>query len=110
MIQVGEVERDTDEGTHDTYRSRLAEAGEFPLLDGIYQEGNHHEENDEEIIIGHLHVVGIHLESREDGSEEQTFQILTPISQYHTRNHRRQIGQSPYLPDMTCCNDNKEVG
>ena len=34
----------------------------------------------------------------------------TPISQYHTRNHRRQIGQSPYLPDMTCSNDNKEVG
>ena len=110
VIKVREVERDTDEGTHHAHRRSLSETGEFSLPDGIHQVGNHHEEDDEEIVVSHLHVVGIHLESREDGGEEQTFQILTPISQYHARNHRRQISQCPYLPDMTCSNDNKEVG
>ena len=110
MIKVGEVERDTDEGTHSANSRSLTKTSQLLLLNGFNQEGNHHEEDDEEVIISHLHVVGIHLESREDGCQEQAFQILAAISQHHSRNHRRQISQCPYLPDMTGCDNDKEVG
>ena len=110
MIKVREVERDTDEGTHHAYRRSLSEACEFTFLDGIYQEGNHHEEDDKEVVISHLHVVCLHLESREDGSKEQSLEILAPIGKHHARNHRRQISQRPYLPDMSGSNDDEKVG
>ena len=110
VIKVRQVERDTDEGTHHAHCRSLSEAGKFSLPDGIHQVGNHHEEDDEEIVVSHLHVVGIHLESREDGGEEQALQILTPVSQHHARNHWRQIGKCPHLPDMTGGDDDKEVG
>ena len=55
-------------------------------------------------------MVRIDFESRKDGSEQKSPKIFPPISQYDTSDHRWQIGQCPYLPDMTGSNDDQEIG
>ena len=110
MIQVGQIETDTYGSTGEANRCSLAETYHLLLADGIHQEGNHHEEDDKEVIIGHLHMVGIDLEGGKDGGNEQTPKVFSPVSQHDTSYHRRQIGQSHDLPDMSCRNDDKEVG
>ena len=110
MIEVAEIQADTDGCTHDAHRRSLAKASHLLLLDGIDQEGDDHEEDDEEVIVCHLHVVGVHLEGSENRRYEQAPQIFTSISQHDTRNHRREISQSHHLPNMSCSNDDKEIG
>ena len=80
------------------------------LADGIYQPGNHHGQDDKQIVIRHLHVVGINLESSENGCEHKAPQIFAPIGQHKSCNQWWQIGQSPHLPDVTCSNDDEEIG
>ena len=55
-------------------------------------------------------MVGVDLEGREHRREQQSPQVFPLIGEYDTRDHRRQIGQCPHLPDMSCSNDNKEIG
>ena len=55
-------------------------------------------------------MVGIDLEGGKDGGNEQSPKVFSPVSQHDTGYHRRQIGQSHDLPDMSCRNDDKEVG
>ena len=80
------------------------------LADGLYQPGDDHEQDDKQIIIGHLHMVRVDLKGREDSRDQQSPQVSSPIGQYHTGNHRRQIGQCPDLPDMSGGDDNQEIG
>ena len=55
-------------------------------------------------------MVSLHLKGGEDGCHDETRQVTPSISQYYTRYHRRQIGQSHYLPEVTSSYDNKEIG
>ena len=78
--------------------------------DGIHQPGDKEEEDDEQIIVGHLHVVRIDLEGREDGCQQQSPQVFPAIGQHKSCNHRWQIGQCPDFPDVSCCNNDQEIG
>ena len=80
------------------------------MADGINQPGNYHGQDDEQIIIRHLYVVGINLESRKDGCEHKAPQVFATIGQHYTCNQWWQISQGPHLPDVTCGNDNEEIG
>ena len=110
VIEVREIDANTDGSTHERDGRSLQEPCQLLLLDGLYQPGNHHRQDDKQIIVGHLHVVRIDLEGRKDSCQQQSPEVFSPIGQYDTRNHRWQISQCPYLPDMACSNDNEEIG
>ena len=110
VIEVREIDAHTDQGTSDTHTSGLRKAHQLFRADGLHKPREDHEENYEEEVIRHLHVVGVDLESRKHRREQQSPQIFPLIGQYDTRYHRRQIGQSPHLPDMPCGDNNKEIG
>ena len=55
-------------------------------------------------------MVGVDLKSRKHRCQQQSPQVLALISQHDTRNHWRQIGQGPHLPDVAGGNDNQEIG
>ena len=55
-------------------------------------------------------MVRVNLEGREHGRQHQSPQVFPPIGQYQSGNHRRQIGQSPHLPDMSGGDDDQEIG
>ena len=110
MIEVGEVDAQTDDTTQHTDRCRLRKAFQFMFADGIHQPGNDEEEDDEQIIIGHLHVVRIDLKRREDSRHQQSPKVFPAIGQHQACNHRRQVGQCPHLPDVSCGDDDEEIG
>ena len=110
MVEVRQVDTHTDGRSRQTDSRRLHEAHHLLLPDGIHQPGDHHEEDDKQIVIGHLHVVGVDLKGRKHRREQQSPQIFAPISQHDTRNHWGQISQCPHLPDVACSNDNQEIG
>ena len=110
VIEVREIDTNANGCTSNAYPCGLDKAHQLFLLDCLYEPGDDEEKDDEQIIIGHLHVVGIDLKSREDSREQQAPKVFAPIGEHHTSNHRRQVSQCPYLPDMTCCNDDEEIG
>ena len=110
VIEIRQIDTHTDGCTSDTDGSGLGKAKQLFLLNRLYQPRNHKEEDDEQIIIGHLHMVGIDFKGCENRRQQQSPQIAPLIGQHQTCNHRRQIGQCPYLPDMAGCDDNQEIG
>ena len=110
VIQIRQIDTHTDGCTNDTYGCGLDKAHQLFLLDGLYKPCNNQEQDDEQIIIGHLHMICIDLKGRKDSREQQTPQIASLIGEHHTCYHRWQIGQCPYLPDMSGCDDNEEIG
>ena len=110
VVEVRQIDAYTDGSTRDTDSRSLQETGHLLLTDSLHEPSYHHEQNDKQIIIGHLYMVCIDLKSREYSCQQQSPQVLSPIGQYDTRNHRRQISQGPHLPDMACGNNNKEIG
>ena len=109
MIEVREVQTDTDKRTHDAYSRSFEEMTDLILAHGFHEPCNHHEQDDEQVIVGHLHMVGIDLKRREQGRDDQAPQVFPPVGQHDTRYHRWQIGQCPHLPDMSCGNDDEEI-
>ena len=109
VIEVRDVDADTEGSTHGTGRRSLPEVSHLLLLHRIGQPRQHHEEDDEQIVIGHLHVVGIHLEGRKDGRHDESPQIPAAVGQHQSGYHRRQIGQRHHLPDVASGNDDEEI-
>ena len=110
VIEIRQVDAKADRGTDHTHRSSLQETGHLLLLHSFHQPGNHQCQDDEQVVVGHLHMVGVDLKSGKHRRQEQAPQILTPVGQYQTGNQRWQVGQGPYLPDMTGSDDNQEIG
>ena len=79
------------------------------LAHSLHEPCNHHEQDDEQVIVSHLHMVGIDLKRREHSCNNQSPQVFPLIGQNDTRYHRRQVGQSPHLPDMSCGDDDEEI-
>ena len=79
------------------------------VADSLNEVRYNHEEYDEQIVIGHLDVVGVDLEGCEYRCHYEAPQITTFISQNDTGNHRRKIRQSHHLPQVTGSNDDKEI-
>ena len=61
VVEVTQVYADAYRGTCHAHAKRLAEACHLTVAHGLNEIGDDHEEDDEEIIIGHLHMVGFHL-------------------------------------------------
>ena len=110
MIEVRQIDAHADGSTNGTNGDSLPKPRQLMFADGIHQPGYNQEEYDEQIIIGHLHVVRIDLKGREHSRQQQAPQVFPPKGKHDTGNERRQISQGPHLPYMTCGNNNQEIG
>ena len=109
MIERRRIHADAYHSCSETYACCLQPMEQLPLADGIDEPSQRHQHDDEQVVVGHLHMVGIHLESSKDGCHDETPQIFATIGQDDTGYHRRQISQCPYLPDMSRSDDDEEV-
>ena len=109
MIQVRDIQTDGNDRSDKAHGSGLHQVLIVFPLDTLDEIGNDHRSHDEQIVIGHLHVVGIYFKGGEDGCDDKAPQVFPPVGQHDTRYHRRQIGQGHHLPDMSCSNDNEEI-
>ena len=110
MIEVAEIDDHADGSSHEAHAGGLAELREALVADGVDEVSDDHEEDDEHIIICHLHVVGLYLKRREYGCDDESPQILATIGKHNARYHRRQISQGYYLPDVSGGYDDEEIG
>ena len=109
MIQVRQVQRDGNGCSSQTCCSSLRQMLVLFLSQAVDAKCNDHSQDDEQVIVGHLHVVGQHFKGTEDCCYQQAPEVFAPKSQHNTGNHRRQIGQCHHLPDMSSGNDDEEV-
>ena len=109
VVKVREVDADTDGGSGHGHARRLPEACHLVVADGVDQPSDDHEEDGEQVIVGHLHVVGLHLKRREEGGDDEAPQVFAAIGQRQTADHRRQVGQCHHLPDVSGGNDDEEI-
>ena len=114
MIEVGNVYQNTYGTGSQTHRRGLYDvlpAGGLGIAAGqaLNDERHHHHRYREQIIVGHLHVVGLHLKGGEEGREDESPQVFSSVGQHDAGNHRRQVGQRPHLPDVAGRNDDEEI-
>ena len=110
MIEVRQVDQYAEQTAQGTGSRSLEEMDIALCLNGLNKIGNDHGGDDKQIVVGHLHVVGMHLEGRKEGREQQAPQVFATIGQHNARNHRRQVGPGPHLPDVSSCNNDEEIG
>ena len=66
--------------------------------------------DDEEEVIGHLHVVRGDLQGHEQGGEDASPQQFPTIGEHNACYGGRHVGKGDELPDVSCRNQNEEVG
>ena len=109
VVEVREVQRYAYSRTGQTHGSSLQQVLVALTAQGVDGKGDDHGQNDKQVVVGHLHVVGQYLQRREEGRDDQSPQVLAPIGQHHAANHGRQVGQGHDLPDVAGGNDDEEV-
>ena len=109
MVEIRYVDTDTDGTTRQTCSCSLYEMLVLFLEYSFDAEGNNHGQDDEQVVVSHLYVVGQHFQRCKNRRNQHAPQVFTPIGQHHTGNHWRQVGQRHHLPDMSCGNNDKEV-
>ena len=109
MIQVAQVDADTDGSGGDTHGCCLTKPCQLLVFHSLNQESDNHEEDDEQIIIGHLHMIGLHLKGGKQGRQDESPEIFSPITKHNTSNHWWQIGQGHHFPNVSGSNDNEEI-
>ena len=114
MVEVRDVHADAYGSSGDANGCRLqhmppaASLCIFPR-EALHNEGDDHQGDDEQIVVGHLHVVGVHLEGCEECRNDKSPKVFPSIGKHHAGNHRWQIGQRPHLPDVSSGNDDEEI-
>ena len=109
VIKVGNVQQNAYQCPRSTHARGFHKVCHALRSDRFNKVSYHHEEDNEQIIISHLHVVGVDFKGSEDRSNNETPQIFAPISEHNARNHRWKIGQSHDFPDVSGGNDDEEI-
>ena len=109
MIEVGDVEADAYEPSTCCHTRGLEKAFQLMVAHCIEKPGQKHEQDDEKIVVGHLYMIGQHLEAGEEGSDDEAPQIFAAESKHDAANHRRKIGQSHHFPDVACGDDDEKI-
>ena len=110
VVHVTQVYAHSDSRTSYAHSSGLGKLHVGLFAYGIHQPCYYHRQNNKQIVIRHLHVVGVNLKGSEDCCKQESPQIFAPVSQHYTRNHWWQVSQRPHLPYVSCGNDNQEIG
>ena len=109
MVEVREVHTDTNKGSCRTNGGSLKEMLHLLIPQCVHKESDNHEKDEEEVVVRHLHVVSIDLKGSEHRRNDKAPKVLTPVCQNYSGNHRRQISQRHYFPQVTGGNDDEEV-
>ena len=91
VIEVRQVDTDTEDGSCSSHAGGFPEAFHPVLADSHDEPGDNHEEDDEQIIIGHLHMVGLDLKSREDSRHDEAPQVFAAVGKDETTDHWREV-------------------
>ena len=110
MIQVRQVGGDAYQRGHYQHGACLEELGQGLFAPRLLEVSAYDEQDDEQEVVGHLYVVGRHLQSHKDGSQDASGQQPAPIGQHDARQRGRNIGQRDKLPDVPRRNKNEEIG
>ena len=79
MIEIRDVQTNSNQGCHHTCCGSFQQMAIVFLTDSFNHVSNDQSCNDEQVIIGHLHVVRIDLKSCEDSRHNQSRQIFASI-------------------------------
>ena len=109
VIEIRDIDTDTDDGSHDAGRRGPQQMLPPALPQGFDGKGYHHRQDYKQIIVGHLHVVGMHLQGGKECRHHTAQQVFSPVGQHDARYHWRQIGQRHHLPYMPGGNDDEEI-
>ena len=109
VIKVRKIEQNAYQCTRSTHARSPQEALPLPASHSIHAIGNHHGRNHKQIIIGHLHMVGINFESREERRHAEAAQQLPSIGPHQPRYQRWQIGQRHDFPNVARGNDDEKI-
>ena len=80
MIEVREVDAQSDERGHRQHARGREPPCRFPLAYGRDEKGQRHQGHDHQEIIAHLYVVGQDLQGQEEGRDEPSPQISAAIA------------------------------
>ena len=109
MIQVRYIDAYADDCCSGTYAEGFQQMYILTLTQGINAECYHHSQDDEEVVVGHLHMVSADLQGSEECRDHQCRQIALSERQHNTTDQWRQIGQGDDFPDMSGSNDDEEI-
>ena len=108
MIEVGKVGSHTDKGGNQQYGACLEEPGKRLVAPRIFKVCSCDEQDDEQEVVGHLHVVGHDLQGDEEGCEYAACQQLAPVGEHDARYCGRDVGKGDELPDVSGGYQDKE--
>src|SRR3712207_3054981 len=109
VIKIGKIDANAQSGGGGTHSHGLPKLLHLLLSYSRIEVSQHHEEDDKQVIIGHLHMVGMYFKSRENSSDDKSGYQLASESQHDACYHRWQIGQRHYFPYMSGRYNNKEI-
>ena len=110
VVEVGEVGGHADKGGDEQYGACLEESGQRLVSPCVFKVCACDEQNDEQEIVGHLHMVRHDLQGDEKSRQDTARQQPAPVGEYDTRYCGRDIGEGDELPDVSRRNQNEEVG
>ena len=110
VIEVGKVGGHTDKGGNQQYGACLEESGKRLVAPRVFKVCSCDEQDDEQEVVGHLHMVGHDLQGDEEGCEYAACQQLAPVGEHDARYCGRDVGKGDELPDVSRRNQNEEVG
>ena len=110
MIEVGYVGGYADEGCYNQYGTCLEELGQCLGTPCFLEVGSHKEKDDEEEVIGHLHVVRGDLQGHEQGGEDASPQQFPTIGEHNACYGGWHVGKGDELPDVSGGYQDEEIG
>lgn len=85
VVEVGKVGGHTDKGGNKEYGACLEEPGKRLVAPRIFKVCSCDEQDDEQEVVGHLHMVGHDLQGDEEGCEYAACQQLAPVGEHDAR-------------------------
>ena len=110
VVEVRQVGRHADEGCHYQYGAGPEELRQRLLAPGLFEIGAYDEEDDEQEVVGHLHVVRRDLQGHEHCCHQSARQQASAVGQHDARQRGWDVGQGDELPDVPRRDEDEEVG
>ena len=110
VVEVRQIGRHAEQSCHECHGRALQEGGQRAAHKGIDAVAKHEETDDEEEIIGHLHVVAQHLESGEECRDGRAAPIFPPHAEHHAADGGRNESEREGFPQVAGRDDDEEIG
>ena len=109
VIEVREVDGHAHQSGDDEHARGPHELRHPAFAPCLHAVGNGEEEHDEQEVVGHLQVVGHHLQGGEQGRHAARQQPAA-VDEHHAAYRGRDVGQGDEFPDVSGGDEDEEVG